>query len=585
MIRQLLRILDPHSRQVLRRMIVWQCVNAIAQGILFALTVPVLRALLGAHPDAVWPWVWVFAAASGLYAVVYWLSLRSALRSGSTLSYALHTRIGDHLAGLPLGWFTAERVGQISTLLSQGVVSIMGVAAHLIRPLITGLLTPATIVVTLAFFDWRLVLITAITIPALLLVFRWADRLAETADTIQAATQAEAAGRIIEYASLQPVLRAHNASGASNRLVDEALTDKHDASARVLRAATPGRVGFALALHVAFTLILAAVTALVLGTWTTAVAALPLLVLVVRFVEPLAEAVGLASTVQRSRGSLNRIAGVLEAAPLPEPADPITPAGNDIEFDRVGFGYDDRPVLTDVTAHLPEGTITAIVGPSGSGKTTLTRLVARFWDTGSGAVRVGGTDVRDIATPELMSRIAIVFQDVYLFDGTIEDNVRLGNPDATESELHAAATAARLDDIIARASHGWDTHVGEGGLLLSGGERQRVSIARALLKNAPIILLDEATSALDPENENAVQDAITALTRDKTVLVIAHKLDTIRHADRILFLDNGHIIEDGTHDALFRAGGRYAQFWNARAAATEWHLDAAGAHLSQAVDR
>jgi ATP-binding cassette subfamily B protein len=574
MIRQLLRILDPHSRQILQRMIVWQCVNAIAQGILFAMTVPVLRALLGAHPDTVWPWVWVFVAASVLYAVVYWLSLRSALRSGSTLSYALHTRIGDHLAGLPLGWFTAERVGQLSTLLSQGVVNIMGIAAHLIRPLITGLLTPATIVVTLAFFDWRLALITAITIPALLVVFRWAGRLAETADTIQAAAQAEAAGRIIEYASLQPVLRAYSASSASNRLIDEALTGQHDASARVLRAATPGRVGFALALQIAFTLILAVVTALVLGTWTSAVAALPLLVLVVRFVEPLAEAVGLASTVQRNRGSLNRIAGVLDAKPLPEPIQPVTPAGNDIEFDRVGFGYDDRPVLTDVTARLPEGTLTALIGPSGSGKTTLTRLVARFWDVDSGAVRVSGTDVRDIATAELMSRIAIVFQDVYLFDGTIEDNVRLGNPDATPAELRAAATAARLDDIIARAPHGWDTRVGEGGLLLSGGERQRVSIARALLKNAPIILLDEATSALDPENENAVQEAMTALTRRKTVLAIAHKLDTIRHADRILFLEDGRIVEDGTHDTLLHSDGRYTQFWNARTAATEWHLDA-----------
>ena len=574
MIRQLLRILDPDSRRALRRMVAWQCVNAVAHGILFALTVPLLRTLLSPHPDTVWPVVWVFVAASVLYATVYWLSLRSALRSSSTLSYALHTRIGDHLAALPLGWFTAERVGQLSTLLSQGVVNIMGIAAHLIRPLITGLLTPATIVIALAFFDWRLAVITAITIPLLIVVFRWASRLAETADTIQAAAHSEAAGRIIEYASLQPVLRAYSASGASSRLVEEALAGQHDASARVLRASTPGRAGFALALQIAFTLVLAAVAGLVLGNRTSAVAVLPLLVLVVRFIEPLTETVGLASTVQRNRGSLNRIAGILDAKPLPEPTEPITPAGNEIEFDRVGFGYDDRQVLSEVTARLPEGTITALVGPSGSGKTTLTRLVARFWDVDSGTVRIGGADVRDIGTPELMSRIAIVFQDVYLFDGTIEDNVRLGKPDAALVELRAATAAARLDDVIARAPHGWDTRVGEGGLLLSGGERQRVSIARALLKDAPIVLLDEATSALDPDNENAVQQAIAALTRHKTVLVIAHRLDTIRHADRILFLADGRIVEDGTHDMLLGSDGRYARFWNARAAAAEWHLDA-----------
>ncbi|WP_246001504.1 ABC transporter ATP-binding protein [Allorhizocola rhizosphaerae] len=211
---------------------------------------------------------------------------------------------------------------------------------------------------------------------------------------------------------------------------------------------------------------------------------------------------------------------------------------------------------------LPEGRLLAVVGPSGAGKSTLLQLLARFHDVDAGAIRIGGADVRAIDTQALMARIAIVFQDVYLFDGTIEDNIRLGRPDATEAEVRAAATAARLDEVIDRLPDGWATDVGEGGALLSGGERQRVSIARALLKNAPIVLLDEVTSALDPVNEAAVHAGIEQLMAGRTVVMVAHRLRNVRNADRIVFLDVGQIMETGTHDELLRLGGRYAAFWD-----------------------
>jgi ATP-binding cassette subfamily B protein len=229
-------------------------------------------------------------------------------------------------------------------------------------------------------------------------------------------------------------------------------------------------------------------------------------------------------------------------------------------------------VLRGVSLTVPARTMTALVGPSGSGKTTVTRVIARFFDVGAGAVRIGGADVRDLGTERVMSLVSPVFQDVYLFDVTIAENIRIGRPDAGDDEVRRAARLARVDEIVERLPDGWDTRVGEGGAMLSGGERQRVSIARAILKDAPIVLLDEATAALDPENEAAVQDALAALTADRTLLVIAHRLPTIAAADQIAFLDGGRITERGTHAELLARGGRYADFWRQRSRAQGWRL-------------
>ena len=211
---------------------------------------------------------------------------------------------------------------------------------------------------------------------------------------------------------------------------------------------------------------------------------------------------------------------------------------------------------------MPQGQRLAVVGPSGAGKSTLLQLLARFYDVDAGSVRIGGVDVRDIATDQLMSQVSIVFQDVYLFDGTIAENVRLGRRDATDDEVRAAASAARLDEVITRLPGGWQAKVGEAGTLLSGGERQRVSIARALLKNAPIVLLDEVTSALDPVNEAAVHAGIERLMAGRTVVMVAHRMRTVRRADQVIFLDDGRIVEAGRHDELLRHNGRYAGFWD-----------------------
>jgi ATP-binding cassette subfamily B protein IrtB len=282
----------------------------------------------------------------------------------------------------------------------------------------------------------------------------------------------------------------------------------------------------------------------------------------------------LAGVLRMAGNDLRCVAEVLREPSMSEPETSVElERPGAIELDGVDFGYrDNEPVLHDVTFAVPPKSMTALVGSSGSGKTTVTRLIARFWDTDRGVVRVGGVDVRDQRVEDLMAQIAVVFQDVYLFDDTLEANIRLGRPDATGDEVRDAAHLAGVDEIIDRLLDGWSTRVGEAGTRLSGGERQRVSVARALLKDAPIVLLDEATAALDPENERFLQRSLHRLAGRSTVFVIAHHLDTVAAADQIVVLDDGRVAEIGTHEELVSLGGLYSEFWKSRRSGRGWRL-------------
>lgn len=250
----------------------------------------------------------------------------------------------------------------------------------------------------------------------------------------------------------------------------------------------------------------------------------------------------------------------------------LNPRKHDIVFDHVSFSYEQKQILHDISATLPDKTTTAVIGPSGSGKTTFCSLIARFWDPDSGSVRIGGYDVKDYTLEALMDQISVVFQNVYLFADTIENNIKFGKPDATHDEVVAAAKAACCDDFIEALPDGYDTVIGEGGASLSGGEKQRISIARAMLKNAPIVILDEATANVDPENEDRLQKAIEALTRDKTIIMIAHRLKTVRHADQILVIDHGRIVQRGKHEQLIEQPGLYADFVGGKKQTVGWKL-------------
>ncbi|MFE5913496.1 ABC transporter ATP-binding protein [Streptomyces wedmorensis] len=562
MISTLLRVLGHEYAGPVRRTVALMTATALAEGLSYALLVPVLRALFGSTPEDAQPWLAAFGAAVAVYAVLRYVSDRSGFRVGTTMLHGMYERLGEHLARLPVGWYRPGRTGEVSVLAGQGVLRAMGVIAHLLAPFISACVTPLTIVAVMLAFNWQLGLAGVVAVPLIATVQLRAARATTATDAERVERERTATGRVIEYLQAQPVLRAGGRTGERFGVLDDSLRELRRASRRSTVSALPGVLGLAVTVQAVFTALLALGAYLALGGDVGAAEVLAALVLAARCADPLLSLAEMSGAIRAARAELTRLEDVFHTKPLPEPREPREPAAHDIVFDAVTFRHGERAVADGVTLSVPEGRRLAVVGPSGAGKTTLLQLLARFHDVDAGAVRIGGVDVREMDTAELMARIAIVFQDVYLFDGTIEENVRLGRPDATDAEVRAAAAAARLDEVIERMPGGWSAHVGEGGALLSGGERQRVSIARALLKDAPIVLLDEITSALDPVNEAAVHAGIEELMAGRTVVLVAHRMGTVRRADSIAFLDAGRVVEQGSHEELLRRAGRYAVYWD-----------------------
>jgi ATP-binding cassette subfamily B protein len=577
-------LVSPAERRGWVRYLLAVGVYAVSEGAAFGLFVPVLTALLR-HRTATAGW-WLIplgVCAAGGWLAHYDLGLR-ALRLSSAWRRELYDRIGGQLLRLPLGWFDTPSAERVPQLVIGDVARVAGTVL-LAQPLLAAVLTPATVTVFLAGYDWRLGLAALIAVPVVLAAFLLGRRITERTETAHHAAGAEAGARLVEFAAAQPTLRAAGQTAAGRRALDEALAGQHAAARREVAGSLPGQYLGRLGIQLAFTAVLVTGLALHTAHHLGAARMIALVVLGISLVRPLDGLVLAGTALRACQSSAERIGGLLNVAPLPEPAAGRTddaygtgagaaPAGG-IELDGVHFGYPGgEPVLRGVDLTVPAGRTTALVGPSGAGKTTVTKLIARFHDVTAGAVRIDGVDVRELSARALLDRIALVFQDVHLFDTTIEENIRYGDPDTTDEQVREAARRARVDSIVERLPGGWASRVGEGGRLLSGGERQRVAIARALCKNAPIVLLDEATAALDPENEAAVHAALAELAADRTVLVIAHRLDTIASADRIAVLDGGRVVETGRHADLLAAGGRYAAFWTERTRARGWRLSA-----------
>ncbi|MGQ4729959.1 ABC transporter ATP-binding protein [Streptomyces sp. Ju416(a)] len=580
MIRDLSAVLGSAHRAVLFRYLAALCGYAVAQGLAVSLLVPVLGDLLGGDTGGAARWTGWLAVAVLITLGAHYAQAMLGFRVALVILTTLHHRLGDHVAALPLGWFDGTTVGRLTRMGTKSVLSIAGSCAHLLQPLVTGVLTPATVVVVMVFLDWRLGLAALVCSPLILLAARVSVRLLNRMDEIDDAAGVEASGRVLEFARNQPVLRAFGRTTDGYPPLEAALEEQRAAARKQVWMSVPGMLLGGFAVQMCFSALIGVGASLALDGAVDPVELVALLALVARFTGPLAEVGDFAAVVRMARNDMGRVRAVLDEPPLPEPerSTPVTEPGA-VEVDRIRFGYPGRHgegpgdvVLDDVSFTVAPRTVTALVGASGSGKTTLTRLIARFFDVDAGTVRVGGVDVRDQTTAALMEQLSLVFQDVYLFDDTLVGNIRVGRPDASEADVLEAARLAGVDEIVERLPDGWETRVGEAGTSLSGGERQRVSIARALLKDAPIVLLDEATAALDPENEAYVQRSMEALRERSTLLVIAHRLSTVTAADQIVVLDEGRVTEVGTHQELMVLDGRYARFWNERHRALGWRI-------------
>ena len=519
-------------------------------------------------------WLVALAVCAVVSTVTDFQGQRTNMTGALGFMHDVHHAVGDKIARLPLRWFTSDTAGTMSRAVSQEMLSLGESAAHFLYRIAS---TTAGCVVIWAgswAWDWRLGLFLTVGAPLMALLLRLARRLVDRGKAIAESAERELATRVVELARCQGALRSCRAVGRYGRL-RAAFDDGARTAARALWWETGGNL-----LSGAFTQVI--VVGMIMLTASFAVAgtmeplpAIATIGMCLRFTTMLDDIGASAFGVEERRQMMNHLDAVMDAEVMDEPASraALSEPGA-VELDDVVFGYrTGERVLDGVSLRVPARSMCAIVGPSGSGKTTIARLVARFWDVDSGTVRVGGVDVRDMPTAQLMEQLSMVFQDVYLFDDPLAANIRVGDPRADDERVRRAADLAGVTEIVDRLPGGWDARVGEGGRALSGGERQRVSIARALLKRAPIVLLDEATSALDAENEANVVAAIEELRRTSTLVVIAHKLETISAADQVVVLgDDGRVAQVGRHCRLVEVDGPYRDFWTQRTRARGWAL-------------
>lgn len=482
-------------------------------------------------------------------------------------------QMGEHLRTLSMGFFSNRDAGDLSTVLLRDYTEIENFAQQLLPQIATIFIRFLLAVVLLSAFDVRMTIALFLVIPiALPFAFLSLKRMNGESGRLQKSQQEVAAG-ILEYVGGIQTLKAFHMAGEQFETLKASMGRQRHASIKLeTGAAAPVSMIGRFLLNCGIGIVMLTGGFLFTRGELSVFCYIAFLLLSLTIYEPVLMLFTFIADFARTTRSGNRIRSLFEEKPLPEAESGITLKHHTITFQDVCFGYGKEEVLHHINLTFPEKSVTALVGPSGSGKSTITRLLARFWDVTAGEIRVDGIPVWEIPSQELLKNISMVFQDVYLFHDTIEENIRMGRAEASHEEIVEAAKKAACHDFIMALPDGYQTMVGEGGSTLSGGEKQRISIARALLKDAPIVLLDEATSSLDPENEVLIQQAISALVEEKTVVVIAHRLQSVCNADQIVVLDDGRVREMGTHASLLQKQGMYYKLWQEQQHAGSWRI-------------
>ncbi|MCR5288969.1 MAG: ABC transporter ATP-binding protein/permease [Treponema sp.] len=485
--------------------------------------------------------------------------------------------IAEHLRYLPMGYFNANSLGYITSVTTNTMELLGDIATRAVMLITQGILDTTLIIIMIAFFNWRIALVATGGFIFFLVINTLMRLNVQAASAEKSKSDSEIVEQVLEYIQGIAEVKAYNMTGRQAEKLNKAIAKATQTNIAMEFSCIPlANLQSLIAKCTGIAVLLYSINLYLNGLMTLADCATMQVCSFMLF--NALEAGGNYSALLRSIDlSVNKAQKILDLPTMEIEGSQFIPQSTDIEVKNVSFSYDkdserNRPIINNVSLTIPAKTTTAVVGPSGSGKTTLCHLFARFWDADSGTITLGHKNIQDYSIDSLMKNFSFVFQNVYLFQDTIANNIRFGVPDAPIEKVIEAAKKACCHDFITALPQGYDTVIGEGGASLSGGEKQRISIARAIMKDAPIIILDEATANVDPENEQELMTAITELTKEKTVIMIAHRLKTVRHADQIIVLDNGKIVEHGKHEELIQNGGLYARFVNDRKEAVSWRL-------------
>lgn len=555
---------------------VFELLRSIFEALQFVALLVVLRALVEQNMTGTTAWtaLGIMAISVAGAAFCWYLAHNSEGHANYRMCGEKRIHIGERMKYMPMGYFNAQSLGSLTAAATSTMADLESMSFAVIARTVVGMIRTTIFSLAIMCFDWRIGLVFFVG----MLLFLWVNsRLLKKSRELspgRLAAQTKLVDAVLEYIQGMSVVRAFHGDKAANQTLNNTIKETENQNFKLERKRIPYNVLEQIVLRVT------SVLAILLSIWLFLQGNMSLFTCLMMVVSAflvyseLESAGEMFFMLPMIDASIDRVEEIDRAPRMDEGGSVQVPKSHDISFDHVDFSYGDRKIIDDVSFTIPEGTTTAIVGPSGSGKTTLTSLMARFWDVNKGSVKLGGIDVKDYSLDSLMSNFSMVFQNVYLFNDSIENNIKFGKPAASHEEVVAAAKAARCHDFIMALPDGYDTVIGEGGAKISGGERQRLSIARAMLKDAPIVILDEATANVDPENEAELQAAIEALTGGKTIIMIAHRLKTVRHANQILVVDHGRIVQHGTHDQLIQQKGIYADFILNRKAAIDWKISA-----------